>query len=212
MCRFIETIRIKDGVAENLQLHNRRMNDTRKYLFLQHHDCIRQKDSSLLEDSQFKDLCLEDYISPSEYHELTRCRVVYSDKIEKVEYFPYTIREIKSLRLVEDDDVEYTFKSEDRTVLDRNFAKRGDTDDVVIVRNGLLTDTSIANIALCRDGVWYTPRTPLLKGTRREALLSRGMLVEKDIPVSGIYEYTKIRLFNAMIFFGEIELNINTIY
>ena len=76
----------------------------------------------------------------------------YTSAVEKVEYFPYSIREVKSLQLVNDDTAEYSFKYADRSVLDRNFALRGNADDVVIVRSGMLTDTSIANIALYKEG------------------------------------------------------------
>ena len=185
-----------NGVAENLSAHNARMNATRR---------IHSGSYGTL---SFKELFLEDYISPSAYIELTRCRVVYSDRIEKVEYFPYTMRKVKTLRLVNDDEAEYMFKSEDRTVLDRNFSRRGDADDVVIVRHGLLTDTSIANIALRRDGIWYTPRKPLLKGTRRQLLLEEGRIVEADIPLNDLLLYDRICLFNAMIHFGEQELDV----
>lgn len=76
----------------------------------------------------------------------------------------------------------------------------------LIVRNGLLTDTSIANIALWNGLHWYTPAHPLLKGTHRARLLDEGILTERDIPVEEIKQYQKICLFNAMLHFGEMEL------
>ena len=90
--------------------------------------------------------------------------------------------------------------------LDSLFTRRGEADDILIVRNGLLTDTSIANIALWDGRQWHTPTRPLLKGTRRAELLDNGILTEHDIPVEKIWTYRKIRLFNAMLHFGEIEL------
>ena len=81
--------------------------------------------------------------------------------------------------------------------------------DVLIVRNNLLTDTSIANVALEKEGVWYTPRTPLLKGTKRALLLEQGVLTECDIPSDEISSYSHIALFNAMIDFQSLVLEIN---
>ena len=81
--------------------------------------------------------------------------------------------------------------------------------DVLIVRNNLLTDTSIANVALEKEGVWYTPRTPLLKGTKRALLLEQGVLTECDIPSDVISSYSPIALFNAMIDFQSLVLEIN---
>ena len=39
-------------------------------------------------------------------------------------------------------------------------------DEILITRNGLLTDTSIANIALFNGKEWHTPKHPLLKGVQ----------------------------------------------
>lgn len=72
------------------------------------------------------------------------------------------------------DTIDYRYKSTDRKELEALYALRGNQDDVLIVRNNLLTDTSIANVALEKEGVWYTPRTPLLKGTKRALLLEQG--------------------------------------
>ena len=100
----------------------------------------------------------------------------------------------------------------DRSVLDRNFALRGNADDVVIVRSGMLTDTSIANISLYKEGKWFTPKYPLLKGTRRARLLAEGIIEEDIIMADSLHKYEKIRLFNAMISFGEVEMDIKNVF
>lgn len=196
MYRFIETICINDGVIENLSAHDERMNNTIRMHY----------------GSSVMPVSLEDFITTEGCKGRTRCRVEYTSAVEKVEYFPYRIREVKSLQLVNDDSAEYSFKYADRYVLDRNFALRGDADDVVIVRSGMLTDTSIANIALYKDGKWYTPKYPLLKGTRRARLLAEGIIEEDIIMANCLQEYEKIRLFNAMIGFGEVEIDINNVF
>lgn len=196
MCRFIETICINDGVIENLSAHNERMNNTIRV----HYGC------------SVAPVSLEDYITADGCTERIRCRVEYTSVVEKVEYFSYRIREVKTLQLVNDDTAEYSFKYADRSVLDRNFALRGNADDVVIVRSGMLTDTSIANIALYKEGKWYTPKYPLLKGTRRARLLAEGIIEEDIIMANSLHEYEKIRLFNAMISFGEVEIDINNVF
>lgn len=181
---------------ENLSAHNERMNNTVRAHY----------------GSSFTSVSLGDFIISGGCKGRTRCRVEYTSAVEKVEYFPYRIREVKSLQLVNDDAAEYSFKYADRSVLDRNFALRGNADDVVIVRSGMLTDTSIANIALYKDGKWYTPRYPLLKGTRRARLLAEGIIEEDIIMANSLHEYEKVRLFNAMIGFGEVEIDINNVF
>lgn len=189
MCRFIETVRIEGRTAWNMPLHDERMNATRRAVW-----------------GNMPPLRLEDVIRPALYSSRTRCRIVYGREIERVEYFPYRIRPVHSLRLVPCGGVDYSFKYADRTGLDALFLQRGNADDVLIVRNGLLTDTSIANIALWNGSEWHTPAHPLLKGTRREELLRDGVIAEREIAVSALPEYRKICLFNAMLLFGEVEL------
>ena len=196
MCRFIETICINDGVIENLSAHDERMNNTIRMHY----------------GSSVAPVSLSDFITAEGCEGRTRCRVEYTSAVEKVEYFPYSIREMKSLQLVNDDTAEYSFKYADRSVLDRNFALRGNADDVVIVRSGMLTDTSIANIALYKEGKWLTPKYPLLKGTRRARLLAEGIIEEDIIMADSLHKYEKIRLFNAMISFGEVEMDIKNVF
>lgn len=196
MCRFIETICINDGVIENLSAHNERMNNTIRVHY----------------GSSVMPVSLENFIIAEGCKGRTRCRVEYTSAVEKVEYFAYRIREVKTLQLVNDDTAEYSFKYADRSALDRNFALRGNADDVVIVRSGMLTDTSIANIALYKEGKWYTPKYPLLKGTRRAGLLAEGIIEEDIIMADSLHRYEKIRLFNAMISFGDVEIDINKIF
>ena len=84
-------------------------------------------------------------------------------------------------------------------------------DEVLIVSRGVLTDTSIANIALWNGKEWHNPAKPLLEGTCRRTLLNAGVVKETNIPVTSLKEYRYIRLFNAMIPFGEIELPVERI-
>ena len=81
-------------------------------------------------------------------------------------------------------------------------AQRGDADEVVIVKNGLLTDTSYSNIALFDGQRWVTPRHPLLQGTMRQSLLDTGQLVERDIRDDEGGRYEKVSLINAMMPLG----------
>ena len=154
---------------------------------------------------------LADFIQPGEYTERTRCRVEYQEEVEKVEYLPYTLRPVNSLKLVTSDGLDYTYKSTDRQKLDELFGQRGEADDILIVRDGFLTDTSIANIALWNGSQWETPEIPLLEGTMRASLLGKEMIVPAAIRPQDLSRYSLIRLFNAMIGFGEIEFPVANI-
>lgn len=108
-----------------------------------------------------------------------KCRVIYGREIEEITYTSYQIRPVHSLQIVYSDDIDYTYKSTDRSVINELFARRQEQDDILIVKNGLLTDTSIGNIALFDGNEWYTPKQPLLKGTRRASLLAMNLIKEK---------------------------------
>ena len=112
---------------------------------------------------------------------------------------PYQMRMVASLRLVTSDKIDYSYKRTNREELNELFGRRGDADDILIVKDGYLTDTSIANIALYDGNSWYTPAHPLLRGTKRAELLDNQLIVEKDISWLQLDDYTHIMLFNAMI-------------
>src|SRR5699024_9151531 len=135
---------------------------------------------------------------------LYRFIVIYNEIIESIEFIPYEKREVNSLKLIEA-NIDYHYKYEKRPELNTLFQQKKKCDDILITQNGFLTDTSIANIALLKEGIWYTPKSPLLKGTKRAALLHHGLIVEADIHQDELQNYEKARLFNAMIEFGEIE-------
>ena len=83
---------------------------------------------------------------------------------------------------------------------------REEGDDILIIKDLLVTDTSIANIAFeTSGGEWITPKNPLLKGTTRARLLDEGKLKEADIRVHELRSFTKVALLNAMIDFDVLD-------
>lgn len=186
MSLFIETIRAEHGELMRLEYHQARMNAT-------------------IEESAGKKCCIDlaSQLTLSLPDERHRLRVLYdASGIKDVQCTPYTLRLVESLRLVAS-DVDYRWKRADRTELNQLFHQRNGQDDVLIVRQGLITDTSVANVAVYDGRYWLTPRTPLLKGTMRAYLLDEGYIEEADIPASELHTYPYIRLFNAMVDFGE---------
>lgn len=192
MCLFIETIRIEDGKVYNLNYHIERFDRTRAAFW---------KGCAPID--------LRTLVSPQSLTGVYKCRVVYGREIEEITYVPYQMRDVSSLRLVVADTVYYTYKSTNRENLNALYAQRKMADDVLIVKDGCLTDTSIANVALYDGKMWCTPSRPLLRGTKRAELLDKKIIVEKDIPQAHLGEYSKIMLFNAMIDWGRIILPVD---
>lgn len=179
---FFETIKCEDYEVFNLNFHEDRVAKTIA-----------------------KNLNLQDYIYPPS-NELLRCKVVYDESsILSVDFFPYKKREINTFKIIEVDELEYSKKYFDRTELEQLFDKRESCDEIIIIINGLVTDTSIANIAIFDGDNWITPKKPLLVGTTRARLLKNAELIEKDITLEMLLNSKKLALMNAMIDFDIIE-------
>ena len=183
---FIETLLITNKI-ENLLYHNIRFNKTRAMFF------------------GSEPIDLQDFI---ELKQNKRVRVLYNEKILKVEYFNLVPREFKKLKIV-NADIEYNYKYENREKL--NSLKVKGYDEVIIIKDGYVTDTTISNLAFFDGKEWFTPNTPLLKGTKRSELLEKGGLKEKTIKIHDLKNYQKVAMINAILGFYEIG-DINNIY
>jgi len=135
-----------------------------------------------------------------------KCRVLYNNVIESIELHPYFPKNIQTLRLVEDNDIDYTFKYEDRRAFDRMLAQKEEADEILIVKNGFITDTSYSNIVFFDGQNWVTPDTYLLNGTQRQHLLAEGLIKEAGIRPSDLEKYTGAKLINAMLDFDATPL------
>jgi 4-amino-4-deoxychorismate lyase len=183
MLQLIETICYENGNFHRIPLHEDRMNRSRRH---------------------FLGACtpislLQSLIIPENFKmQKIRCRVTYSNLIENIEYEPYRIIRIESLRLVQADAIAYSFKFKNRDSLNNLLEQRGPMDDILMVKSGLLTDTSYANIAFLQNGYWYTPAMPMLAGTRREQYLKNCRIFPRNIRPEELKYYEEARLINAM--------------
>jgi len=143
--------------------------------------------------------------------DLVKCRVLYASTIEKVEFHPYQILPVRSLKIVQDDSISYLHKYEDRTALTQLFHQKGICDDIIIVKNGFVTDSYYANLVFDDDKQLFTPRKPLLEGVRRAKLLEAQIIEAADIRVADFAQFERIHLVNAMMKLGECVVEIENI-
>jgi len=179
---LLETIRVEDGKVHNLSYHQQRCNQSRQSLF-------GSKDTLEL-SSEIK--------APQEG--LYRCRIVYGEELDSIEYIPYTPKKIHSLKIVPS-DIEYAHKYANREALDALLIAHPNVDEVIIEQEGYLTDTTIANIAFYDGKHWVTPKKPLLQGTMRAKLIEEGLLKTANISKDDLHKYTHVALINAMLGF-----------
>ena len=145
---------------------------------------------------------------PSAFQQgVVKCRVLYGRTITDVQFAAYQPRQVKSLQLVEHPTIDYPFKFEDRTLLDELFAQRGDCDDIMIVKNGFITDSYYANLVFDDGFSLYTPHQPLLKGIRRSQLLSTQRLQTAVIRPCDLSAFQKVHLINAMLDLGDVVVD-----
>jgi 4-amino-4-deoxychorismate lyase len=142
---------------------------------------------------------------------LYKCRMVYDDFSRDVEFIPHQYKEITSLRVVEHDRVSYEFKYTERKVLNRLYELRKNCDDVLIVKRGLVTDSSYGNIIFRRGKRWYTPWSALLKGTMRANLLERDLIQEEEIRIEDLKTFESFKVINAMLEANAAEVDISNI-
>ena len=188
MSRFIESIKIEDQKAFLLDLHQKRVNQTFAHF---------GKEGSIDLAKIFKNL---------EHDEdgLYKLRIVYDlDKKFTTQLIPYAIPEIENFQLVENNSYDYSFKFEDRKEFERMKTK-AKTEEIIVVKNNNITDTSYTNILFLKGKEWFTPTTYLLNGVMRQHLLHEKKIKETEITLQNIKEFSHFQLINAMNDFDDM--------
>lgn len=191
MSPLLETIKCSNGKLFNIPSHNSRFNKARFECF-----------------GILGEINLDEIISiPKNCNNgLFRCRVVYSSQIKKIEFLSHQMRQIESLKLVKSNNIDYRYKFTDRKKLYHLFEQRDICDDILIVKNGCITDSLTANPIFFDGKKWWTPDTPLLHGTQRARLIKEGKIFERRITLNNLLKYKKVGLINAMWNLGEMPV------
>lgn len=194
MPKFIESICFQNSEYPLLTWHQQRVNLTFKKFFpnVTPHNL---------------DFLLPDLMLTGIY----KVRVLYDEQTADVEYAAYHQRELKSIMVVENDQISYSHKFEDRSGLQKLFDQRGEADEILIVKKGMITDSFYANTAFWDGTTWYTPSSYLLNGVRRQNLLEKGLIKESRITLKDVFSFEKVCLINAMLDLGVSTINCNEI-
>lgn len=197
MSRLIESIRLLNGVFSRLPLHQERIDRAFKEVFGK---ASGWKVAEVLRHE------------PCPQRGLYKCRFVYDETTTSVEFVPYTAQPVSTLKVVRDNEVEYGHKFEDRAVLNRLLQRRGTCDDILIVRDGQVTDSSYANVVFRAGNEWITPATCLLPGTMRHELVASGIIKVDEVRESAIKHFDGFKLINAMLEWSSPEYHISNIH
>jgi len=187
---FIETLLIKNGKIQNLKYHLKRMENTAKHFKWKTN--ISEKLKMKSEKLKVK-------------NEKLRYRITYNQwGIQNIEFFPIKKRSFKKFKVIEI-DFEYSFKYKNRSFFTFHSSLLTSFDEFILIKNNLITDTTISNLAFFTGSEWLTPKYPLLKGTKRAELIEKGFLKEENIHKCDLPYFKKMAMINAILGFFEIE-------
>lgn len=182
---FIETIRITEGNIFSLNYHQQRLNKTLAYYGLPPLNIAKLLYN--LPVTIPKPIC--------------RCRITYGQTPVQISFLPYTPIVRKRVRIMKNDKISYSYKYANRTQIEEIF-RCANCDDVIIVKENMITDSSVANLVFENKEGLFTPATPLLKGTERQRLLDEGIISLRKISLDNLNEYNHIYFINAMMPLG----------
>lgn len=183
MCLLFETIKVENKKICNVDYHNARMNYSRRELFNSRNEIDLN----------------EVIIIPQSFTDgIYKCRIIYSKNIHSIEFLPYVYRKIQCLQIIIDDEISYSYKFQDRIKLTNHLSKVT-SDEILIVKNGLITDTSYSNVVFKDERRFITPSKPLLRGTKRAQLINESIISEEEIHLDDLSKFKFVYLINAML-------------
>lgn len=188
MSQFIESVYINNGYSRHIDLHQQRVDQTLGHLGISTHAVQLQRIINTLnipKDGLFK------------------LRIVYDSTSNfTYELLPYHYKRILSFKMVDIGERNYAFKYADREWIYTLLNEAG-TDDIVMLQNGVIKDSSYANIIFQERDTWYTPSVPLLAGTMRFHLIDQGLIQPFSIHLNDLSRFSHFKLINAMMSFEE---------
>lgn len=195
MFRFIESICLRDGKFQNLELHEKRM-----------HRALQSIHSNLK-------IGLSKILSTQKIPESGwwKCRLIY-DQTQEISFEKYRPKPVSSLKIVHDNSIDYSHKYMDRSRLEKLFAMKESCDDIIIIKNGNVTDSLYANLVFKKGNDWFTPESFLLPGIMRERLLKDQIIQTAVITETNIRTFEKVKLINALLGFDGPEIEIENIF
>ncbi|MCX6280384.1 MAG: aminotransferase class IV [Bacteroidetes bacterium] len=191
MCRLFETIRIENGLPLHLRWHEERM--LKSGFRMQDAGC--EPAAGLRVPGTRLKLMLR--VPENMQKGIVRCNMIYEKDLIEVTFRHYVKYPVRSLKLVNADSIDYHLKYYDRKALEELVAMRGECDEIIIVKDGLITDSSISNLIFYNGSRWYTPANPLLEGTCRSRLLAEGKVLKREIRPGDLDQYQGCKLINA---------------
>jgi len=188
MYPLFETVCIENSLIKNEQYHEARFRAS----YIQQY----KKNPNY---SLFDDIHLTNLVNDLKY----KLRIGYKQHGTRFSISEYKNSIPMSLKLISDNTISYALKKNNRKKLNNLYKQKGDFDDVLIVKNELITDASYSNILFTDGKQIVTPDTPLLQGTCRARLLNENKIIASPITEADLSNFESFQLINAMNDFDE---------
>lgn len=188
MFQFIESIKIEDRKIFLLDLHQKRVNETFAQFGKEHPIGLNKIFKNLQHDEDG----------------LFKLRIAYDlDRKFTTQLIPYAIPEIDDFQLVINNTIDYSFKYENRKEINL-MKEKAKAEEIIIVKNNRITDTSFSNLLFKKGKDWFTPNTYLLNGVQRQHLLKNKKIKEVEITLQNLAEFSHFQIINAMNDFDDM--------
>jgi 4-amino-4-deoxychorismate lyase len=184
MSQFFESIRVKDGIAENLGFHQLRVNKTLKAFDVSQHSIVLAT-------------IVQELVLPAEG--LFKLKISYDLNGNHQSAFTlYKYKRIQNFALVDIKGQLYNYKFSNRDWINEMLTQSGQ-DEIIMHDGGLIKDCSYTNIVFFDGEDWFTPAAPLLEGTQRAKLINEGVIQPKALYVQDIPNFKQFKCINAMM-------------
>lgn len=186
---LFETLCLENGILKNMELHQQRYEQSLVAFYGESTVKIYDLLAEIHKTPEFSTALLQP---------LVRCRIAYNADSLQIQFFPYERKTYRHFQAVICDHIDYSLKYQDRVLLNTLLEQKQGCDEIMIIKNGKVTDCSIGNLIFRSGEVWVTPDEPLLNGTQRQFLLAQGKIKEQPIFAEDVKQFDEIRLINAM--------------
>ncbi len=184
---FVETLRFDDGEVRDFEAHLSRLSLTM-------HDFHATKPDTSVIMSHLGTI-------PSKG--IFKVRIVYASDILRIETIPYKPLLRRSISLVCADNISYSHKYYDRHAI-TDLQIRSGCDDIIMLNDGNVSDSAVANLVFESDEGLFTPDTPMLRGIAISKLLRERRVCQRRITVDSLCQYRLVHFVNTMCTIGEL--------
>ncbi|MBK9108174.1 MAG: aminotransferase class IV [Saprospiraceae bacterium] len=184
MYPFFESIAIIGGIPRNIELHQERMERT--YQFHYQTSC-----------PFYLQTILENEIIINPASDKYKWKFLYSKNQYTSILNPYISKLFKQFHLLHS-AINYPFKYSDRSALLKLKSHLMAIDEIIIIKDSFVTDTSFSNLIFFDGQNWITPSSPLLLGTMRHKLLQSRSILTANIHLEDLKSFSTFQCINAL--------------